>query len=294
MSEDNGVSLGVIGGSGIYQIEGINNIHEIDVDTPFGSPSDKLMVGDMKGIKVAFLPRHGRGHHIIPSGINFRANIFALKKIGVQKIISLSAVGSMKENIGPGDVVVVDQFFDHTKIRTNTFFGNGLVCHVGFSEPVCPVVSKELAKAAGQDNVKVHNGGTYICIEGPQFSTLGESLIYRKWGVDVIGMTAMPEAKLAREAEMCYAALALVTDYDCWHKEHEAVSVEMVIQQLESNAEQANKILARVITRLADEELPECSCRQALKNAIMTSPEKIDSGMRQKLDLLVGKYLKKE
>ncbi len=286
------VKLAVIGGSGLYQLDGIKNIREVVVDTPFGSPSDSIIVGELEGVEVAFLARHGRGHCYTPSGVNYRANIFALKKLGCSKIISLSAVGSMKENIAPGDVVVVNQFFDFTKNRASTFFGNGMVAHIGFSNPVCPVLSDELYKACRIDGLKVHGGGTYICMEGPQFSTLGESLIYRNWGVDIIGMTAMPEAKLAREAEICYATLALVTDYDCWHPEHGAVTVEMVVKQLLENAGHAKEILRRLIPELTKEELSRCSCNEALKNAIMTAPEKIDENMKKDLDILVEKYLK--
>lgn len=285
------VKLAVIGGSGLYQLEGIKNIREAKVDTPFGSPSDNIIIGELDEIKIAFLPRHGRGHYIIPSKVNSRANIFALKKLGVRKIISLSAVGSMKEDIAPGDIVVVDQFVDHTKSRHSTFFGNGLVVHVGFSDPVCPVLSEELVMASKGEKIKIHKGGTYICIEGPQFSTVGESLIYRQWGIDVIGMTAMPEAKLAREAEICYATLALATDYDCWHPHHDAVTVDMVIEQITANIENAKQILAKVIPGLNRKDLPGCRCGQALENAIMTAPEKINQKMRHDLDILVGKYL---
>lgn len=290
----NDVKYGVIGGSGLYDLDGIENIEEIKVDTPFGSPSDKIIIGELKGIKIAFLPRHGRGHYIMPSGINFLANIFALKKLGVQKIISISAVGSMKEEIVPGNIVFVDQFFDRTKTRPSSFFGNGLVVHVGFSDPVCPVLMNELyGHATSLDGVKAFKGGTYVCMEGPQFSTKAESSIYRKWGVDVIGMTAIPEAKLAREAEMCYATMALVTDYDCWHPEHEAVTVDMVIKQLLSNADTAKSILAGVIPQLAEKELPACSCSTALEKAIITAPEAMNRKMQHELDILIGKYLRK-
>ncbi len=286
------IKIGVIGGSGLYQIEGIKNVEEVEVDTPFGKPSDKIIIGELENMKVAFLPRHGRGHIYMPSTVNYRANIFALKTLGVEKILSLSAVGSMKEDIVPGDVVVVDQYFDRTKNRPFTFFGNGLVTHIGFSQPVCPVFSEMLYKAASDDEVKVHKGGTYICMEGPQFSTLGESRIYRKWDVDVIGMTALPEAKLAREAEICYVTLALVTDYDCWNEAHDAVTVDMVVKQLMNNAEAAKRILVRVVKLIAEGGYGECGCGKALENAIMTSPEKIDPKMKEDLDILVGKYMK--
>ncbi len=283
------IKIAVIGGSGVYDVEGLENIKEVDVDTPFGLPSDSIITGTFNGIKVVFLPRHGRGHYIMPSSINCRANIFALKKLGVQKIISLSAVGSMKEEIVPGDMVIVDQFFDRTKTRPSSFFGNGLVAHVSFSDPVCSVLSDELSKSCKTVGVKSHKGGTYVCIEGPQFSTRGESLIYRQWGVDVVGMTALPEAKLAREAEICYCLVALVTDYDCWHTTHGDVSVEMVVQTMNKNSLLAKKVLKEVIPKIAMENIAECSCRTALKNAIMTSPEKINKKMRKELDILMDR-----
>jgi 5'-methylthioadenosine phosphorylase len=294
MNEVNEAKIAVIGGSGLYDMEGLENIREVDVDTPFGRPSDKIILGEMEGLKVAFLPRHGRGHYYVPSGVNYRANIFALKKLGVQKIISASAVGSMKEEIVPGDIVVIDQLYDHTKHRESSFFGNGLVVHIGFSDPICPGLSMILADACRHEGVKIHEDGLYICMEGPQFSTKGESEIYRKWGVDVIGMTAMPEAKLAREAEMCYATMALVTDYDCWHPEHAAVTVDIVIKQLMENAENAKKILAVIFRKFASEGIFHCGCNEALKNSIMTAPDKMDPEMRKDLDILVGKYMTAE
>jgi len=284
--------IGVIGGSGIYEIDGIKNLKEIEVATPFGKPSDKLMVGELGGEKVAFLPRHGKGHRIMPSGINFRANIYAMKYLGVEWIISLSAVGSMRENISPGEVVVVDQFFDRTKTRPLSFFGNGLVGHISFAKPVCPVLGEVIYKACQKAEAKVHKGGTYVCIEGPQFSTLGESLIYRKWGVDLIGMTAIPEVKLAREAEICYSTLALVTDFDCWHPDHDAVTVDMVVQQLISNSVIAKKVIRNAIP-LIPVDRNKCGCASALENAIMTSPQAMDKTMLKNLDIIVGKYIKK-
>jgi len=288
------VRIGFIGGSGVYKIEGINVIDEIDVETPFGKPSDKIIICEYESIKVAFLPRHGRGHYISPSGINYRANIFALKKLGVERLISFSAVGSMKEEIAPGDIVLPDQYFDRTKLRPSSFFGNGLVAHISFDKPTCPVLREEIFKICKKLNIKVHNGGTYICIEGPQFSTLAESRIYRSWGVDVIGMTGIPEVKLAREAEMCYHTVALVTDYDCWHPEHDAVTVDMVVNQLIENTKKANEIVKNIIPVLAKEELGKCNCREALKNAIMTKPEAMDEKMKKDLEILIGKYLKSE
>lgn len=284
------VKIGVIGGSGLYQIEGIENVQELKIDTPFGDTSDNIIVGEINGTKVAFLPRHGRGHYLMPSEVNSRANIFAFKKIGVETVISASAVGSMKEEYAPGDIVVVDQYFDRTKNRPFTFFGEGIVAHISFADPVCKVLADVLYDACKEEGLKVHKGGTYICMEGPQFSTLGESRIYRKWGVDVIGMTALPEAKLAREAEMCYVTMALVTDYDCWHTGHDAVTVEMVIKQLKENAESAKKVILRLI-KVVSEKDTACSCNEALKTAIMTSPEKINEETKKKLDILIRKYI---
>jgi 5'-methylthioadenosine phosphorylase len=286
------IKIGIIGGSGIYDIEGLENIQEVKVDTPFGEPSDNIITGEFEGNKVAFLPRHGRGHYIMPSFINFRANIFALKKLGVEKILSLSAVGSMKEEYVPGDFVIVDQFFDRTKIRPVTFFGNGIVAHIGFSHPICDVVADEVYKVCQENNITVHKGGTYVCIEGPQFSTLGESLVYRQWGMDVVGMTAIPEVKLAREAEMCYSTVALVTDFDCWHPSHGAVTVDMVVAQAQKNASNAKKLVKSIIPALSREDLSSCGCGEALNHAVMTAPEKIDPKMREDLDILIGKYYK--
>ncbi|MFH1416542.1 MAG: S-methyl-5'-thioadenosine phosphorylase [Elusimicrobiota bacterium] len=291
MTEDT-IKIGVIGGSGIYEVEGISNIEERKVDTPFGEPSDNVIVGEISGIKVAFLPRHGRGHRYMPTGVNYRANIFALKKLGVEKIVSLSAVGSMKKELKPGDVVLVDQYYDHTKHRASTFYGTGMVVHIGFSEPVCASLADTVAQAAASEGATVHRGGTYICMEGPQFSTRGESDIYRSWGVSVIGMTAMPEAKLAREAEICYATMALVTDYDCWNTEHDAVTVDMVVKQLFENADIAKKTIVGVVEKYAQYGIETCACNEALKNAVMTAPDKIDPKMREELDILIGKYIK--
>jgi len=286
------IKIGFIGGSGVYNIEGIRKIEEIDLDTPFGKPSDKIIISEYEGVKVAFLPRHGRGHYIIPSGINFRANIWAMKKIGVERLISFSAVGSMKEDIVPGDIVLPDQYFDRTKQRVSSFFGNGLVAHVSFDKPSCEILRDKIFSICKELNLRVHNSGTYICIEGPQFSTLGESKIYRLWGVDVIGMTAIPEAKLAREAEICYQTVALVTDYDCWHPEHDVVSVEVVIKQLIENSKNANEIVKKIIPVLQKEKIEGCKCQEALKNAIMTKPEVMDKKMKEDLSILIEKYVK--
>ncbi len=281
--------LGVIGGSGLYGMEDLKNVRQVAVRTPFGDPSDALVVGELEGRTVAFLPRHGRGHRIGPSQINYRANIYAMKKIGVDAVLSISAVGSMKEGIRPGDVVAVDQFFDHTKLRQNTFFSDGIAGHITFADPVCPVLSGIAAAAARKVVRRVHRRGTYLCIEGPAFSTRAESNIYRKWGVDVIGMTNMPEAKLAREAELCYAALALATDYDCWHESEGDVSVDAILAILERNAENSRKIVREVAKRLPLSG--ECGCGGALKHAVITDRKMIPAAARKRLSLLLGKYL---
>ncbi len=283
------IRTGVIGGSGVYELEGLSNISEKKMRTPFGKPSDAVITGTLHGKGVAFLPRHGRGHYIIPSEVNSRANIYALKKLGVRKIISISAVGSMKENISLGDIVVVDQYFDRTKIRPASFFSSGYVGHVSFSKPVCEKLANTAADVAEETSIKVHRGGTYICIEGPQFSTLGESLIYRSWGVDVIGMTAIPEAKLAREAGICYATIAMVTDYDCWYPQHDAVTAEMVVKQFEKNALNAKKVVDGIIKRIDSDAERDCPCRDAVDSAIVTSPEKTDLSLKKKLKVIIEK-----
>ncbi len=281
--------IGVIGGSGLYEIEGLTDVEEVQVSTPFGEPSDAITIGTLEGERVAFLPRHGRGHRILPTELPVRANIYALKSLGVERIISVSACGSMKEEIAPLDIVIPDQLFDRTKTRVSTFFGEGLVAHIAFDEPFCPELSDLLYEAAKEVGARVHKGGTYICIEGPQFSTKGESRIYRQWGVDVIGMTAIPEAKLAREAEICYATLAMVTDYDVWHEAEEPVTVEMVVKNLLQNVETAKKVLKVVVPRIPRERA--CRCATALENAIQTQRDKIPATVKEKLGLLVGKYL---
>jgi len=283
-------TIGVIGGSGLYQIENLSNIESIKVETPFGEPSDDLVAGRIGDVKLVFLPRHGRGHTIMPSEINYRANIYAMKKLGVQSIISVSAVGSMKEGIAPGDVVIPSQFIDYTKNRISTFFGDGIVAHASMADPVCPLLSDALYKSAKELGATVHIGGTYICIEGPQFSSRAESNIYRKWGVDIIGMTNMPEAKLAREAEICYSTLALSTDYDCWHEDHENVTVEDVITILNQNVELSKKVIQTVISKIPQSF--DCSCKSSLKNAIITSRDSISEEAKNRLDLIIGKYFK--
>lgn len=278
--------LGVIGGSGLYQMKGLEVIEKVAVDTPFGSPSDSIVIGKLDGVKLAFLPRHGIGHVIPPSEINFRANIFAMKKIGVERIISVSAVGGMKENMPPGHFVVPHQFIDRTYKRISTFFTQGMVGHVSLADPVCLSTAGTLFKAAQKAGADVHEGGTYICIEGPQFSTRAESLLYRQWDVDVIGMTNVTEAKLAREAGLCYSTLALVTDFDCWHAGEEPVTLEAVLAIMHKNVEQAQKVLKELLPML--EGIEPCSCCDAAKFAVVTDPEKIPPALKDELSILFG------
>jgi len=282
--------IGVIGGSGLYEMDGLTGVREVKLHTPFGEPSDAYITGSLGGTEMAFLPRHGRGHRFLPTEVNYRANIYGMKKLGVDKIISVSAVGSMREEIEPGHIVIPDQFYDLTKHRKSTFFGEGVVAHVGFADPVCHDLFGVLADAGGKSGATVHKGGTYICMEGPQFSTRAESRIYRKWGVDVIGMTNATEAKLAREAEICYATLALSTDYDCWHETEEDVTVEAVIAVLMKNVETAKKIIKEAVTMMPAKK--GCRCSEALKNAIMTRAELIPEKTKKDLDLIIGKYIK--
>ena len=281
--------IGIIGGSGLYEMEGLTHLREERVPTPFGDPSDAYILGRLEGRPVAFLARHGRGHRLLPSELNFRANIYGFKTLGVQWIISASAVGSMREAIRPADIVVPDQFFDRTKARASTFFGDGLVAHVSFADPVCPQLSDHLSRAGREAGATVHRGGTYLCIEGPQFSTRAESRIYRGWGVDVIGMTNLQEAKLSREAEICYATMALVTDYDVWHETEGDVSVEKVVAILHKNVATAKAIIRRVLPVIQGDR--SCVCAHALKDAIITAPEAIAEAAKQRLWPLVGKYL---
>lgn len=281
--------IGVIGGSGLYEMEGLKGVREVKIHTPFGEPSDAFTTGSLGGVEMVFLPRHGRGHRFLPTEVNYRANIYGLKKLGVNRIISVSAVGSMKEEIEPGHIVIPDQFYDLTKHRRSTFFGEGVVAHVGFADPVCHDLSGTLADAGKKAGATVHNGGTYICMEGPQFSTRAESKIYRKWGVDVIGMTNATEAKLAREAEICYATLALSTDYDCWHETEEDVTVEAVIAVLMKNVETAKKIIKEAVSMMPAKR--GCRCSEALKNAIMTKAELIPEKTKKDLELIIGKYI---
>jgi len=282
--------IGVIGGSGLYEIEELSNVEEVRIETPFGDPSDAYITGTLGETKMVFLPRHGRGHRFLPSEVNYRANIYGMKKLGVERIISVSAVGSMKEEIVPGHIVIPDQFFDRTQgKRGSTFFGGGIVGHVQFADPVCGDLSVLLAEAAVEVGATVHKGGTYICIEGPNFSTRAESNIYRSWGVDIIGMTNIPEARLAREAEICYATVALATDYDCWHQEHDDVSVEAVIAIIQKNVATARNIIKATAAKLG--EAPTCSCGSALQYAIMTNRDVIPEKAKDDLALLIGKYL---
>jgi 5'-methylthioadenosine phosphorylase len=284
------VKIGVIGGSGLYEIEGLSDVEEVKIKTPVGEPSDAITIGSLEGIRVAFLPRHGKGHRISPTELPVRANIYALKSLGVEWIISVSAVGSLTEEIHPLDIVIPSQLIDRTKSRVNTFFGGGLVAHVGFTEPFCPVLSGILDQATMDVGARVHHGGVYVVMEGPLFSTRAESYLYRSWGASVIGMTALPEAKLAREAEICYATLACATDYDCWHEDHDSVTIDMVIANLCQNVDIAKRILRLAVSRIPDKR--ECECATALKDAIITSPEYIPVQMKKDLALLIGKYIK--
>ncbi len=284
--------VGIIGGSGLYGMKGLTISEERVVETPFGHPSDAYMLGDLDGVPVAFLARHGRGHHILPSELNFRANIFGMKILGVETIVSASAVGSMKEQYAPTDIVIPDQFIDRTRHRVDTFFGDGLVGHVSFADPVCSDTAAALVEAGRKAGARIHERGTYLCMEGPQFSTRAESLLYRSWGVDVIGMTNLQEAKLSREAEICYATLAMVTDYDCWHESEEAVSVEKVIGYLHKNASTAAEIIRNVVSVLAGRER-SCPCESALKYALMTEPSRIPAKTLKTLEPIVGRYLSK-
>jgi 5'-methylthioadenosine phosphorylase len=283
--------IGIIGGSGLYKIEGMEVIQQLKVKTPFGDPSDKFIIGKLEGREVVFLPRHGVGHRISPSQINYRANIFAMKKLGVERIISVTACGSLKEELKPLDFVVVDQFVDRTNHgRDMTFFDRGIVSHIVFSHPVCAQLCAEIYSAGKSLNLKMHNSGTYINMEGPQFSTLAESKLYRSWGMDVIGMTNMAEAKLCREAEICYSTLACITDYDCWYPDHASVTLEMVMSNLQKNVDNAKKLICQVIKKLNPQR--NCSCGQALKFAIVTDKKMIPLKTKKDLNILIGKYIK--
>jgi 5'-methylthioadenosine phosphorylase len=281
--------VGVIGGSGLYDIEGLTDVKHVRVETPFGDPSDEYTTGTLGDTMMVFLPRHGRGHRLLPGEINYRANIYGMKKLGCEWLISVSAVGSMKEEIAPGDIVIVDQFFDRTKERPSTFFGSGIVGHIEFADPICPDLSDVLYRAAREAGAKVHKGGLYMCIEGPRFSTRAECNIYRQWGIDVIGMTNIPEAKLAREAEICYATMALATDYDCWHETEESVSVDMILEILKKNVSMARKIVKNTVVKISGSR--KCKCASALEYAIVTNKRMMPEKTKKDLEILIGKYL---
>ncbi len=281
--------IGIIGGSGLYDMAELTDRREQRVDTPFGEPSAPYVTGTLAGRQVAFLARHGAGHRLMPTELNFRANIYGFKQLGVEYILSASAVGSLKQEYKPLDLVIPDQFFDRTKSRVSTFFGDGLVAHVGFAHPFCPILSATAFEAATQAGATVHKGGTYVCMEGPQFSTLAESNLYRSWGMDIIGMTNLQEAKLAREAEICYTTIALVTDYDCWHPDHDQVTVEMIIANLMQNARTAQQVIAAAVAALPFERT--CECARALEHAIITRPEAIPGATKRSLAPLIRKYI---
>ncbi|MBV8893697.1 MAG: S-methyl-5'-thioadenosine phosphorylase [Acidobacteria bacterium] len=281
--------IGIIGGSGLYSMPGLSTVSETRVGTPFGEPSDAYIVGELEGRRVAFLSRHGRGHRIMPSELNFRANIYGFRQLGVERIVSLSAVGSLKQEHKPLDFVVPDQFFDRTRHRLDTFFGGGVVAHVSFADPVCPELSRVVENACHKAEISAKSGGTYLCMEGPQFSTKAESNIYRSWGMDVIGMTNLQEAKLAREAEMCYVTVAMVTDYDCWHPDHDSVTASQVVSVLLRNAENACKVVRETVAGMPRSR--SCKCGSALAHALLTERDKIPAAARQKLSLLLDKYL---
>ena len=283
--------IGVIGGTGLYDIEGMTSVEAVDVDTPFGSPSASISIGKLGGAGIAFLPRHGIGDHISPTGVPSRANIYAFKSLGVEHIISINSCGSFKEDIKPGHLLIPDQIIDRTQKRTNTFFGEGIVAHIQFADPFCPVLSKVLYEAAQETGAIVHQGGTFIAMEGPTFSTRAESRLYRAWDADVIGMTVLPEARLAREAEICYASIACVTDYDSWHETNETVTVEAILTTMRNNIDNARKTIKLAAGRAPSTR--DCECANALGPALVTDPAVIPDEQKQKLDLLIGKYVKK-
>jgi 5'-methylthioadenosine phosphorylase len=286
------IVIGVIGGSGLYALDGLEGVERVRVSTPFGDPSDELITGSLFGKRMVFLPRHGVGHRILPHEINFRANIWAMKKLGVSQLISVSAVGSMKEAIAPGHMVLIDQFIDRTRRRISTFYGDGVVVHVPFADPICPEMREGLVQSADAQKIRHHDGGTYLCIDGPQFSTRAESYLYRSWGVDVIGMTNLPEAKLAREAEICYATIALATDYDCWHESEESVTVEAVLKTLHDNVEKAKSIIREYVRSATD--LSRSMCRSAARTSLMTAADRIPREVRRDLEPIFSHFLPKE
>ena len=282
--------IGIIGGSGLYSMPGLTKVKEVRLKTPFGKPSDAYVLGTLEGRRVAFLARHGRGHRILPTELNFRANIYGFKQLGVERIVSISAVGSLKEEHKPLEFVIPDQFFDRTRHRVDTFFGNGIVAHIAFADPICPQLAQAVEGACRKAGVTAKRGGTYVCMEGPQFSTKAESNIYRSWGMDVIGMTNLQEAKLAREAEICYVTVAMVTDYDCWHPHHDSVTVDQIVAVLLKNAENATRVVREAVSAMPKERA--CKCGSALAHAILTDRSKIPAAARQKLKLILDKYLK--
>jgi 5'-methylthioadenosine phosphorylase len=281
--------IGVIGGSGLYSMNGLSDIRQERVKTPFGEPSDAIVIGTLEGRRVAFLARHARGHKLLPGEINYRANIYAMKSLGVERIISVSAVGSLQEDLRPGEFLVVDQFYDRTKHRVSTFFGDGLVAHVGFDKPTCAQLSEVLSAASGQCGVTVHSRGTYICMEGPQFSTLAEARVHRQMGFQVIGMTNVTEAKLAREAELCYSTIAMITDYDCWHPGHDSVSVAQIIETLNQNAGNAQRVLRESVRTMPSGR--NCKCGSALQHAILTDPKVVPLATKKRLGIIIRKYI---
>jgi 5'-methylthioadenosine phosphorylase len=284
------VEIGILGGTGLYEIEGIQNVEEMSLETPFGSPSDSYIVGDLEGKRIAFLSRHGRGHRLLPSDINYRANIYGFKMLGIERIISVNSVGSLKEEIRPRDLVFSDQFFDRTR-RKSTFFGEGLAAHISFAQPVCPDLSGTLFKIARELGLRAHAGGTYICMEGPAFSTKAESKIYRSWDCDVIGMTSATEARLCREAEICYATMNLATDYDVWHASEEQVSVELILENLRLNIANAKTIIKKAVAGLGPRSPGRCECGQALRGSIVTAPAHIPQETKEKLRFIISKYI---
>jgi len=281
-------TIGIIGGSGLYQMEAMTDVSEVHVDTPYGAPSDAIITGTLEGKRVAFLPRHGKGHRLNPSEVPYRANIYALKTLGVERVISVNAVGSLRQDMPPMDIVIPDQIIDRTRGRASTFFEKGIVAHVAFAEPFCSELCSIVRDAAGASGARVHDGGTYIAMEGPQFSTRAESELYRFWKADIIGMTAIPEAKLAREAEMCYAVVAFVTDYDCWYPEHSSVTTEMVIKALVTGADTARSIVTQAVRAMPEER--HCSCQFALSDAIVTAPHLVSENIRKNLGPIAGRY----
>ena len=283
------IKIGIIGGSGLYSMAGLTGTREVRVKTPFGDPSDAIVTGNLEGRRVAFLSRHGRGHLFSPSEINYCANICALKMLGVERIISVSAVGSLRENLPPQDFLIPDQFFDRTRGRTATFFGGGIVAHITFDKPTCPALSEHLAGACDRAGVRAHRGGTYVCMEGPQFSTLAESHTYRQLRFDVIGMTNLTEAKLAREAELCYATIAMITDYDCWHSQHDAVTLDEILANLNKNTENVQRAIHEVVRALPEER--DCKCGSALAHALVTDRKMIPAAAKKKLAPIIGKYI---